>query len=194
MRKRRIGIFGGSFNPIHNGHVHLCHSYLDSGLIDELWVIPVYDPPHKSLSELLPFKHRLEMTRLAFIREHRIKVLDVENHLPQPNYTLNTLEYLKSEYPECDFYLCIGGDSLNQFHTWYQYQSILKLTKLLVAKREHFDVHDVSSEVLDRTTFISTKLTPESSTSIRQQLSQTHFTSDLPKEVMTYIQNHRLFL
>ncbi len=193
MKSKRIGIFGGAFNPVHNGHIHICKTFLDSDLIDELWILPVFEPPHKDVDVLVPFYHRLEMVRLAFAETHLVVILDIEKDLPKPNYTLTTVEYLISRYADYSFNLCIGGDSLKYFHTWYDYKKLLKLVTLLVVERDTFSVDTIEQDVLDRTKIIRCDLTPESSSDIRGQISETGYSMQVPKEVMNYILENNLY-
>lgn len=193
MSKLRIGLFGGSFNPVHNGHIHICKAFLNSLLIDELWVIPVYDPPHKPSENLVSFVHRLEMTKIALSGLPKVSVIDREKDLPKPNYTLKTVEYLKSTHPGTEFLLCIGGDSLKHFNTWYKYDELLKLVQLLVIERENSSHGDVESAVLNRTTFIRAEITPESSSEIRDELVTTGTTNQIPVEVLNYIRKNKLY-
>lgn len=193
MSKRRIGIFGGSFNPVHNGHIHICQAFLDSNLIDELWIIPVFDPPHKPSEQLVSFSHRLEMTKLAFRNIPNIIVIDIEKELAKPNYTLKTIKYLKATYPDLDFLLCIGGDSLEYFNTWYEYESLLELVELLVVKRKDVSYNSVETKILDRSNFILSEITPESSSEIRDEIASTGSTIQVPTEVFSYIQLNHLY-
>jgi nicotinate-nucleotide adenylyltransferase len=193
MIPRRIGIFGGSFNPIHNGHLNICNAFLMSGSIDELWVIPVFDPPHKSSDDLLSFDDRFEMTKIAFQSFSSVKILDIEKLLPKPNYTLQTLQYLKEQNDDASFILCIGSDSLTYFHTWYNYKSILDITTLLVAKRAGYVYTKIETEILNKVVFVDSSIFPESSTAIREEIKIKGFSNQIPSEVMYYIKKHNLF-
>lgn len=193
MSNNRIGIFGGSFNPVHNGHLHICNAFLNSNLIDELWVIPVYDPPHKPSEQLLAFNHRFEMTKLAFKSLSQVRVLDLEKDLPRPNYTLKTIEYLKSTYQDKTFLLCLGGDSLKYFDTWYKYETLLKAVKLVVVKRENISYDGIKPSILNRTMIIETDVTPESSSDIRIEINKTGSSNQIPVEVMNYIRLNKLY-
>lgn len=193
MSKRRIGIFGGSFNPVHNGHIHICNAFLKSNLIDELWVIPVYDPPHKPSELLVPYVNRLEMTRLAFEKMSNVNVSEVESELSRPNYTLKTIEYFQSKYPDSKFYLCIGGDSLTYFHTWFKYKQLIELVNLIVVNRDNSSFSGVESIILQRTHFIQCDITPESSIDIRAEIAEKGNTTQVPPAVMDYIRKFKLY-
>lgn len=193
MINQRIGIFGGSFNPVHNGHIHICKAFLNSKLIDELWIIPVFDPPHKVLEHLVSFEHRLEMTKIAFSNLENVRVIGVESELPKPNYTLKTVEYLQNEFPDKIFLLCIGGDSLNYFDTWYEYEDLLNKVQLLVVKRENVSYDGVKDLILNRSVFIRSDVTNESSSEIRKELELTGKTNQIPVEVLNYILKNKLY-
>lgn len=194
MSNQKIGIFGGTFNPVHNGHLHICRAFLDSSLIDELWIIPVFDPPHKPSEQLISFDHRFEMTKLAFSRIANVKVLEIERELPRPNYTLKTVEYLMSTYSDKTYLLCLGGDSLKHFDTWYMYEELLKKVQLIVVKREPISFDGVKNSILQRSIFIQSKLTPESSSDIRKDIENTGTTNQLPEDVLNYIRTNDLFI
>jgi nicotinate-nucleotide adenylyltransferase len=125
---------GGTFDPPHLGHIKIAESFLNSGIIGRLLVIPVYVPPHK-VNALTPYQVRLEMTRAAFSGMKNVDVSDLESRLTTPSYSYNTILHLKKNLPETDLYLCIGSDSLVIFNTWYKYRELLEHCRLIVAER-----------------------------------------------------------
>ena len=193
MSKQRIGIFGGSFNPVHNGHIHICNAFLESNLIDELWIIPVFDPPHKPSELLAPFVNRLEMTRLAFEKTSKVNVSEIESELSRPNYTFKTIEYFLANNPDSKFYLCIGGDSLTDFHTWFNYKQLIELVDLIVVDRDNTSYSCVESIILQRTHFVQCDVTPESSIDIRAEIAEKGSTTHVPSAVMDYIRKFKLY-
>lgn len=192
--KIRVGIFGGSFDPVHIGHKKQCESYLASGLIDEIWVVPAYVPPHKSLSKLASYSDRLTMLKLAFINSEGVFVKDIESNLPVPNYTLKTLEFLKSTYPDIDFSLCIGSDSLAEFHTWYEYKRIIGNTQLLVAVRPGVDLSSIDPSILKKSILVDHIPIDISSSEIRKELARSGTSKGLDDSVLNYIIEHKLYL
>ena len=177
----KTGLFSGSFNPVHNGHLAIAQSFISSGKIDELWVYPTPVSPFKTgkeREELLPYKERLSLLTLAFdqLDHPKIDVKSVEKELSPPYYTVNTLRHLRKTNPDRAFYLCIGSDSANQFHRWHKYIEILKIAELLVAKRPDNDSEDSPAEdVLEHTTFINHKPIDISSTKIRNWLKNKEY-------------------
>ena len=187
--KPRIGIFGGSFDPVHHGHLRAAKSFLESGLIHRLLVLCTPNPPHKP-GKMTPMHHRMEMLKRAFAGMDDVVISDLEKNLSSPSYTLQTIRYLKSENPESAYYLCLGEDSIEQFHNWYHYREILEEVPLLVAERPGFDSSRVDPEILIRTIFIDHKPVDISSTEIRKSGDTTEL---LPDTVRSYIEAHQLY-
>lgn len=191
--RRRIGIFGGAFNPVHLGHLAIARSFLESRLIHELWILPTPDPPHKEIGELVPFHHRLEMLKRAFRQEERVLVSDLERDLPTPSYTWKTLATLQKRYTDHRLFLCIGEDSLLTFTSWYRWQEILERVPLLVAERPGYDREACKPEILHRTLFAEHQPVEISSTAIREAIHSPYAIASLPTAVHTYIEDHRLY-
>lgn len=190
--RNRVGIFGGAFNPVHKGHVRAANSFLKSGLIDELLVLPTPTPPHKSSDGLVGFKHRVEMLKRAFSGFKDVTVSDLESQFPEPSYTLQTINYLYEEYPKTRFYLCLGEDSIVHFENWYMYKEILKKIVLLVAERPGFDSSKIPDEILERAIFVNHEPVDLSSSEFRDSESGSGLTS-LPEPVRAYIEKHNLY-
>ena len=131
----RTGIFGGSFNPIHNGHVTLARQLKQQAGLDEVWLMVSPQNPLKQGTDLLDDKLRLEMVRLALEGEEGIIASDYEMHLPKPSYTWNTLQALSHDYPDREFVLLIGGDNWTLFDQWYHHEDIRKHYEILVYTR-----------------------------------------------------------
>ena len=197
MRKKRVGIFGGTFDPVHAGHVALAQSFLDSGLIDSLLVTLTPDAPHKQGQDKTSFDDRLAMLSLAFGEIDNAEVSTLERKLPSPSYTLQTLEYLQNSYPDTVFYLCMGEDSLVQFHKWYKYKEILKRTDLIVAERPGYNRDSVSDEILESAIIVDHEPVKASSTDVRQGLQEGLYGTDketeVPESVQKYIDEKELY-
>lgn len=190
--KRRIGIFGGSFDPVHEGHREAVRSFLKSGLIDELWVLLTPDPPHKQTQSQAAYNHRLKMLQLAFDGWSGVVISTVEQDLPFPSYTLQTLHHLKAEHPEATFFLCLGEDSVQHFHRWKSWREILKEVTILAAERPGSDLNLAEPEVLEHTIFVDHEGVDFSSTKLRSgenALAGSH----LPDSVKQYIETHNLY-
>ena len=166
-----IGLFGGSFNPIHNGHVRLAKSLLQKAALDEVWFLVSPQNPFKQDQQLLDDDKRLQLVRLALKEEPQLMASDFEFHLPKPSYTWNTLQALEQEYPERKFTLLIGGDNWEAFDKWYRYEDILKRHPIIVYPREGSKVSGVKFQASD-IQIVKTPLINISSTQIRQRLHE----------------------
>ena len=166
-----IGLFGGSFNPIHNGHVRLAKSLLQEAALDEVWFLVSPQNPFKQDQQLLDDDKRLQLVRLALKEEPQLMASDFEFHLPKPSYTWNTLQALEQEYPERKFTLLIGGDNWEAFDKWYRYEDILKRYPIIVYPRKGSKVPDVKFQASD-IQIVKTPLINISSTQIRQRLQE----------------------
>ena len=125
MNKKQIGLFFGSFNPIHIGHLIIGNHLVEHSSMDELWFVVTPQNPFKQKHSLLDNYSRLEMVHLAVEEYEKLRPSDIEFNLPQPNYTANTLAYLEEKYPNFTFSLIMGEDNLKSFHKWKNYQHIL---------------------------------------------------------------------
>lgn len=188
---KRVGIFGGSFDPVHNGHISVVKSFLKSGLIDELLVLLTPNPPHKN-SEGTDFEHRLKMLKLAFRGIEKAVVSDLERKLPSPSYTVQTIEYLQKKNPDTNYFYCLGEDSIKDFHTWHRYSEILERVPILVAERPGFSSEGIDDDILERTIFVDHNPVDMSSTKVRNHKNEDRF-SNLPEIVKKYIHDHNLY-
>ena len=143
----RTGIFGGSFNPIHNGHISLARQLKEREGLDEVWLMVSPQNPLKQSSDLLDDEARLEMARKALEGVEGIIASDYEMHLPRPSYTWNTLQALSRDYPEREFVLMIGGDNWDHFDRWYRSEDIKANYEIVVYTRTPGDAGfiDISS-------------------------------------------------
>lgn len=191
---KKIGLFGGTFDPVHNGHLSIAESFLNSGCIDELWVLLTPYPPHKPGNGNTPYQIRLSMLEAAFFGIPGITISTIENDLPKPSFTVNTIRYLKSRYLEHHFFFCMGEDSLSQFHTWKYYKEILEEAHLLVADRPGADHKNVEQDILNKTTFVEHTPLAVSSSSVREALkSGKDVFSDVPEKVLLIIEKEHLY-
>lgn len=189
-----IGLLGGSFDPIHNGHLDIAQSFLDSGYLSELWILLTPAPPHKEADGLSDYDQRLEMLNAAFNDHERIRVRDVERQLPRPSYTVQTLAHLTKKYPDQQFYLCIGQDSLADFKQWKDWQQILDYCTLLVAKRPDSHTKDLDPELASNLHFIDHQPIAISSTQVRQAVAEGQDISALvPNAVARIIEQSNLY-
>lgn len=142
----KIGIMGGTFNPIHNGHLSLAKAALTQYMLDEVWFMPSGLPAHKANNELLPADIRLHMVELAIQDVENFKASDFEIVREGFTYTADTMVALSKEYPEAEFYFIIGGDSLMKFHKWVRPEVISAHTKLLAAGRNGYTKKELLSQ------------------------------------------------
>jgi nicotinate-nucleotide adenylyltransferase len=167
----RTGIYGGSFNPIHNGHIALARQMIESGLMDEVWfMVSPLNPFKKEKSDLLSDELRLEMTRLALEGETKMIAQDFEFHLPKPSYTWQTLQALSEVYPNRQFILIIGGDNWQLFDRWFHYQDILNNYSLVVYPREGINID--ADSLPNNVKLLKAQLYPISSTQVRQNIKE----------------------
>lgn len=151
-----VGLFFGSFNPIHIGHLIIGDIIRDKTDLDEVWFIVSPQNPMKSSKSLLHEFDRLRMVELAIADNYQFKVLDVEFHMPRPSYTIDTLTYLSDKYPQHEFKMLIGGDNLNHFHKWKNSEQILEFYSIYVYPRpgknkllEHPSIRFIDSPLID---------------------------------------------
>ena len=167
---KRIGIFGGSFNPIHLGHTALAAYICEQGLIDEVWLMVSPHNPLKENSTLIDEQERLAMARLAVAPYPTLKASDFEFTLPRPSYTYHTLQALRKAYPDYEFSLIIGADNWVSFPRWKASNEILARHHLLVYPRPGYEIDE--STLPPSVQKINTPLIEVSSTFIRESLAQ----------------------
>ncbi|MEQ8324064.1 MAG: nicotinate (nicotinamide) nucleotide adenylyltransferase [Vicingaceae bacterium] len=131
----RIGLFFGTYNPIHVGHMVIANYMVEYTDLDRIWIVVTPHNPFKEKKTLLADYHRLQLVNIAIGDDIRFKGSDIEFKLPQPNYTVHTLAYLKEKYPENEYVLVMGADNLTHFHRWKNYEKILEEHDLFVYPR-----------------------------------------------------------
>lgn len=190
----RIGIYGGSFNPIHKGHTELAASIVQQGLVDELWLLvsPLNPLKQGETSDIAEYEHRLSMARLATEDIEGVKVSDFEKNLPLPSYTITTLGELHKAYPEHEFVLVIGADNWERFPRWYHAQEIIDTYSILIYRRPGCEMDEtllpLSVQVVD------TPLYDISSTEIRESVKKGRMLLKwVDRKVATYISVHHLY-
>jgi nicotinate-nucleotide adenylyltransferase len=187
-----IGIFGGSFNPIHKGHVSLARQLLRKVALDEVWLLVSPQNPLKPQSSLLDDDMRLEMARLALAEEPDIKASDYEFHLLRPSYTWNTLQHLSQDYPQHRFTLIIGADNWHVFSQWRNSSDIIANYPIVIYPRDGYPVDAASLPPSVR--LVNTRLYNMSSTLIRQLIAKGKSVKRyLHPEVISYIQANHLY-
>ena len=192
-RKREIGIFSGSFNPIHNGHLIMANYMCEFTTLDEVWLIVTPHNPLKNRTDMLDEQVRLKMVELAVEKYNNIKASDLELHIKRPSFTINTLEKLSHEHPECNFSLIIGADNWSFFDKWKDYNKIIDNYKILIYPRHEVEV--IIPESLQKTIkLVSAPIIEISSTFIRHSIKEgKNVRAFLPQEVYDYIENENLY-
>lgn len=138
----KIGLYFGSFNPVHAGHLIIANHILNETEIEKIWFIISPQNPFKPSAGLLNEFHRLHLVRLATEDDNRIKASDIEFNLPKPSYTSTTLAYLSEKFPEHEFVIIMGSDSFQNLHKWKNYETIVKHYPIYVYKRPGFEVNN----------------------------------------------------
>ena len=131
----RVGIFGGTFDPIHTGHLLLAEQGREQGRLDEVWFVPAAHPPHKDEPALTRFEQRVEMLALAVAGNPGFRIDELEKERPGPSYTADTLAELRRRHPSHEFLLLVGSDTLLDFPHWHQPLRVLEQAGLLVMTR-----------------------------------------------------------
>ncbi len=139
----KIGLFFGSYNPIHIGHMAIANYMVEYASIDQLWFVVSPQNPLKNKSNLLADYQRLELVNRAIEDDDRLRASNIEFNLPKPSYTVDTLTYLKEQYPNYEFLILMGSDNLENFHRWKNYQVIIENYGILVYPRPGYDLSKI---------------------------------------------------
>ena len=197
----RLGIFGGAFNPVHNGHINLAKSYLSSLALDKLLIIPTANPPHRSASGFASEEDRFNMLSLAFQNIDNIEISDIEFRRSGKSYTYDTVKELRKTYTNDEIFLIIGEDQFLNFDSWYRYDELLKEVVLCTAARET-DTQKALAEHAQRLLgskygYYIADFEPivVSSSELRERLKAGEDVSDyLPADVYNYIKDKGLYI
>jgi nicotinate-nucleotide adenylyltransferase len=195
---KRVGILGGTFDPIHLGHLNLATQLQEKHRLDEIWFIPVQVNPHKLTLTPASADHRLAMLKLALKPYPTFFVKDLELKRPPPSFTLDTLKVLKNEEPDTQFFLLVGEDLMGGFSRWHQPQEIIKLAPLLIGSRtgdwKSDAIEDLAILEAIRAGMTPTALLTISATELRHRLAQNLPCSQwIPEDVLEYIKKHHLY-
>jgi nicotinate-nucleotide adenylyltransferase len=169
-KTKKTGLFFGSFNPIHNGHLIIGEYMVEFTDLDEVWFVISPHNPLKEKKNLLPDYHRLAMVNIAIEDDPRLKSCNIEFKMPQPSYTIDTLTYLHEKYPDHQFVLIGGTDILHTFHKWKNYKEILKQYEVYIYNRPGSDAGDYASHPAIR--FFNAPLMEISASFIRQAIKE----------------------
>jgi nicotinate-nucleotide adenylyltransferase len=131
----RLGVFGGTFDPVHLGHLRAAQEALEILGLDEMLFVPVSVPPHKPSRKILTFQSRWRMLQLAVVNNARFRLSDLERRMPGKSYTVHSLKKLHEENPGVELFFLVGGDAFFEMDTWYQFQEIFRLAAVVVLSR-----------------------------------------------------------
>ena len=191
--RKQIGIFSGSFNPIHIGHVMLANYITEYSYVDEVWFVVTPHNPLKQIEGLADEKARLEMCRIAVEGMDKLRASDIEFTMPKPSYTIDTLDRLKEEHPELDFTLIVGADNWSNFHLWRQYERIIEENKILIYPRLGEELL-IDKKYSHNVRPCNAPILQISSTFIRSSIKDGKcMSSFLPSGVYDYIVTHKLY-
>lgn len=166
----KIGLFFGSFNPIHIGHLIIAQAMISGTDLEKVWFVVSPQSPHKKQNKLLHEFDRYEMVEQAISDNYDLEVSDVEFHMPKPSYTVDTLNRLQETYPQDQFGLIMGGDNLSSFHKWRNYRAILDFFEIFVYPRPGEKPNDLDGH--PRIRKVEAPLLNISATYIRRQVAE----------------------
>ncbi|HEY1025282.1 MAG TPA: nicotinate (nicotinamide) nucleotide adenylyltransferase [Sphingobacteriaceae bacterium] len=187
-----VGLFFGSFNPVHVGHLIIASFMANYTGMDQVWLVVSPHNPLKHKGDLINMYDRLEMARLATENAQNIRVSDVEFRLPQPSYTIDTLTHLKERYPEHRFTLIMGSDNLASLKKWKNYELLLRDHQIAVYPRPGFENEELAAH--PSVTITETPLMEISSTFIRKSLRAGKTVQFIvPEKVLEFIDSKNLY-
>ena len=200
---KNIGLFGGTFDPVHNGHLHIARAFADETGLDTVVFLPAGDPYHKPQAPQTSAAHRLAMTELAAAEDARFAVSDCDIVRGGATYTFDTVQIFRQQFPAARLWWLLGSDSLMKLHTWKKWQTLVKQTHIAVAMREGDslgqtprELHAWLGEALQNGSvrILQAPLYDISSTRIRQDIRNGSLPDGLiPPQVARYIREHGLY-
>lgn len=196
---KKIGIFGGTFDPPHTGHIALAKAAFINFSLDEIIFIPAGNPPHKTDKKVTDKTHRFEMVQLAIDKESDFSISDFEIKNEKPNYSYLTIEHFRCEYPDDEIFFIIGADSYRDFPKWKNYPDILSLCTFIVLNRNDADLGGYFKKYCEispchKALFLDNFLYNVSSTEIREKVLSGKSCKDLlPDGVYEYIKKNNLY-
>lgn len=201
QKRKKVGILGGTFDPIHTGHLILAEAAYESFSLDCVLIMPNGNPPHKPGAVNATMQQRIRMAELAVADNEHLQVSDFEKTSQNYHYTYETLEFLVKEHPDTDYYFILGADSLVQFHTWKEPRRICANCRILAATRDHMESEALHHQIalLEKTYGAQIELleTPNidiSSNMLREKVhKQQSIRYYVPAAVETYIQEQGLY-
>lgn len=186
-KKRKIGLYGGTFNPVHIGHLLIADEVYSKLGMDEIILIPAYKPPHKEINSAATTEDRIKMLRLAIKEKKYFSICDYEIKMKGISYTINTIGYIKDRYENAELFFILGNELLKDFTKWKDYKEILRIVKLIVVKRE-LCRKKYLEKYQKRLIYFDNPYIEINSTEIRKRIKASRpFTFMLPGSVCNYI-------
>lgn len=190
----KIGLYFGTFNPIHVGHLIIANHMAEHADLDQVWMVVTPHNPLKKKNTLLDDYHRLQMVHLATDSFEKLKPSDIEFKLSQPNYTVNTLVHLQERYPNHEFSLIMGEDNLKTLHKWKNYEIILQNYDIYVYPRISSEVENLELKNHPKIHLIDAPIVEISSTFIRNNIKEgKNIQPLLPEKVWEYIDHNNFY-
>jgi nicotinate-nucleotide adenylyltransferase len=190
----KIGVFGGTFDPVHLAHLVVAECARDAAGLDKVIFLPAPRPPHKNTNDLTGYHHRVEMVRRAIDGRPEFVVSDIENRLDGPSYTTRTLEILHDEYPGSNWFLIMGADSLRDLHTWRDPERLCTQARFIVFPRSEVDTASVHPSFLMNTEFLNVPYLDIAATDLRERVRTGRTLRYLvPDAVIDYIERNGLY-
>lgn len=198
---RRVGVLGGTFDPIHLGHLAVAQGALHLAGLERVLFIPAGQPPHKEGRHVTPAEHRAEMVRRAIAEHQQFELSTMEIERQGPSYTLLTVQALRAEHPDWEIHFIAGMDSLEEVQTWYQYRTLLGLIQFLVAIRRGFGgdrsdrvLRELGPDLARRVRILEIPGLEISGTDLRRRAANGYPLRYLvPDPVIAYIKAHGLY-
>lgn len=193
---KKVGLLGGTFDPIHNGHLQLAKDVQEKVHLDEIWFIPVRINPLKEHTKPASCEDRIEMIHRAIEMYPNFYVNELECYREGPSYSIDTLKIFKEEFPNIEFYFIVGSDVVTTYDQWKSGPEILKLCSIIVAKRPGFNFEKIPEIIRNNKKFIFIEITPMdiSSTIIRQKVKNNEdLKKFIPQVVIDYINTNNLY-
>ena len=189
-----IGLYFGTFDPIHRGHINIVNFLIDNCLVEKVWFVVTPENPDKISNNLTDFIHRYEMVKIEVKDNNNLLASDVELKLERPNYTINSLRYISNAFPDNNFSLIIGEDNLVNFKKWKDYKEIMNNFKIYVYPRKTRLKRDMKLLISNNIEMIEAPLIDLSSTNIRNIINDKNYAKQfISDSIYKYITTNNLY-